>query len=76
MREVPGLARYQIIQEAIDRFRVRLQPYVNDQHRAGADGVREAIRKVVGEHANVDIEWSADLDPPPGRKFRLVECRI
>jgi hypothetical protein len=38
--------------------------------------VRLAVRAIVGEQARVEVEWATSLEPSPGHKFRLVECRV
>ena len=73
VEDVEGLVRYQIVQTDVDRFLVRAQG------RAGPKGEHQivaALRHEVGDLAAVEIRWEADLEPPSGRKFRVVECRL
>jgi phenylacetate-CoA ligase len=75
VEQVPGVDRYQIIQQAVDHFVVRAQG------PGRADGmttlrVAEAISCAVGSAVRVDMRFEDDLEPAPGRKFRVVECRV
>jgi phenylacetate-CoA ligase len=75
VEKVPGVARYQIIQNEDRCFVFRYEPKGNDgEHTAAA--ARDAIRGVVGAEAQVDVEREESLQPPPGCKFRVVESRV
>jgi phenylacetate-CoA ligase len=67
---IRGVERYQVIQEDFHTFAVRLEG------EAGSEVIRRAIRRVVGNNVKVRVDKGKSLDPPPGQKFRLVECRI
>jgi phenylacetate-CoA ligase len=73
LEQIGGLARYQIVQENIDRFLVRAQG------TRGADidrRIAAALHGLFGISTDIEVRWEADLEPPPGRKFRVVECRL
>ncbi|MDF1585485.1 phenylacetate--CoA ligase family protein [Marinimicrococcus flavescens] len=72
IEDTPGLERYQIIQRSAEGFLVRAQGAGPSADAA----IQAGLRAVLGERARIDVEWCADLEPPPGRKFRVVECRI
>ncbi len=76
LEKVAGLNRYQIIQEALDRFTVRFEGPVAGQAERAA--VRNAITGVVGDDVTVTVKHQECLDPPPGprQKFKVVECRL
>jgi phenylacetate-coenzyme A ligase PaaK-like adenylate-forming protein len=67
--------RFQLIQEALDMVTVRLQGA-----RAGTatveQHVHQLLRPIVGAGVAIQVEAVTSLEPPPGRKFRAVECRI
>jgi phenylacetate-CoA ligase len=72
---LPGLRRYQIVQEAVDAYVVRVEP-ARDAPESLPASLKQAIRAVVGDEVEVQVETVASLDPPPGQKFRVVECRL
>lgn len=72
---LPGMRRFQIVQSDIDRFLVRAQ-IAQDAPADTAERIVAAVRAIVGEAAAVAVEFAAQIDPPPGRKFRVVESRI
>lgn len=72
---IPGIERYQIVQEEIGRFLVRVQGSgAGDPATAAA--IRAALQAEVGVDSRVDLCWEVDLGPPAGCKFRVVECKI
>lgn len=75
IERVPGLERYQVIQEDFGRFTIRFEG-----EDAGVDNVvaaaRHAIANLCGEELEIRAVREANLDPPPGKKFRVVECRL
>jgi phenylacetate-CoA ligase len=71
----PGLARYQIVQEAVDRFTVRAQA-LNGVPADTASRIVEAVRAAVERPVAVEVVWERDLEPPPGQKFRVVLSRV
>jgi phenylacetate-CoA ligase len=73
LQELP-VRRYQLVQQDLNRFRLRLSPARPDD--ALADQARTMIRHIAGADAEVDVAWEDDLDPPPAIKFRAVESRI
>jgi phenylacetate-CoA ligase len=75
IERAPDLVRYQIVQEAIDRFTVRAEGQPSD--RSLTEGfIAQAIRDAVTAPVKVDVQWLDQLDPPPGRKFRVVESHV
>jgi hypothetical protein len=68
---IPHLVRYQIIQEALDRFTVRAESEAPDASLTEERIVR-AIRSAVAVPVDVKVCWTRELDPPPGCKFRVV----
>jgi phenylacetate-CoA ligase len=67
--------RFQVLQDAIDTVRVRLQG-ARAETTALADQVRRLLQPILGGGVTICVEVVTTLDPPPGRKFRSVECRI
>lgn len=75
VEELTGLERYQVTQEALERYTFRVQGRVDDRDRTGRQIV-EAVHGVVGDGAAVDVIWESRVEPPVGRKFRVVESRV
>jgi phenylacetate-CoA ligase len=73
MENVPGIRRFQVIQEEPAAMTVRVQ---GDQDAAIVDGVRAALRPLMGPIARLQVAFAPSLDPPLGQKFRLIECRL
>lgn len=76
LEKVAGLDRYQIIQEALDRFTVRFEGPVASEAEQAA--VRNAITSVLGDEVTVMVKHQDNLDLPrgPREKFKVVECRL
>lgn len=72
---LPGMRRFQVVQSGIDQFVVRAQ-VAPDAPPDIAERIVTAVRGIVGEPAAVTVEFAAQIDPPPGRKFRAVESRV
>jgi phenylacetate-CoA ligase len=67
--------RFQVVQEAVDSVTIRLQGGRADTAAVG-DQVRQLLRPILGAGVTICVEAVTTLEPPPGRKFRSVECRI
>ena len=75
LEHIPGLERYQVLQEELDRFTVRHEgPEEGFSERERS--VRQALEQVLGGGCRVRLERRPNLDPPAGRKFRVVESRF
>ncbi len=75
IEQVPGISRYQVLQDDIDRFVVRAQSDYGD-HTETSARLTAIIADLAGPNATVEIRYEDDLDPPAGRKFRVVESRL
>lgn len=73
LEQVRGVSRFQVVQHRPDAVEVRLQgPSV----AAVAEGARRALGSLLGPGLQVEVRFAPDLDPPPGRKFRLVQSLV
>ncbi|MGK7866340.1 phenylacetate--CoA ligase family protein [Falsiroseomonas sp. E2-1-a20] len=70
-----GIDRFQVIQEAPDAVTVRLQGPRADT-AAVAREVEALLRPILGHGMAIRVVRAPSLDPPPGHKFRAVECRL
>jgi phenylacetate-CoA ligase len=75
-KKLPGIKRYQVIQQDYDVFTVRLIVAQGAGEQGTAEAVQRAIRSIVGHNAQVHSQIESSLDPPPGEKFRVVKCRL
>jgi phenylacetate-coenzyme A ligase PaaK-like adenylate-forming protein len=65
----------QIVQEALDRIRVRVVPGPEWTERHAAT-VQSRLRERVGSGMHVTVEPVAGIPRGPGNKFRAVICRV
>jgi phenylacetate-CoA ligase len=75
LAQVQSILRFQVLQEDLRAFRVRLEEHpglAQDIDRQ----VTAAVRSVIGQTVEVTIERVPTLEPPRGRKFRIVENRV
>ncbi len=74
--QIPGVRRYQVIQEDFGLFTVRLEEGESAGGGGTVQAAQQAIRSIVGRDARVRVQIERNLDPPPGQKFCVVECRL
>ena len=75
LEQLAGIARYRVVQETLTRFRVEIEP----EGAAGAPleaQARRALLEVLGSGVELAVAFRDNLDPPPGRKFKVVECKL
>ncbi len=76
MEEVLGLNQYQIIQEALDRFKIKLKVGGGVDRREMSHTIQTLMRSLAGSDIHVAVEYiKADLFDPV-KKFRVVSSRI
>jgi phenylacetate-CoA ligase len=73
----PVLRSYQIVQEAIDRVIVKLQPIPGVQVPAGKlDAARRGMARDLGEGVMLRIDFVDEIPPEPNGKFRPYRCDV
>ena len=75
LEAIPGIRRYQLIQNDLERFVLRIEAGPAAPPGLAAAG-RSAVCALVGPGAEVAVALETDLEPPPGRKFRVVQSRL
>ncbi|MCB1885125.1 MAG: phenylacetate--CoA ligase family protein [Geminicoccaceae bacterium] len=71
---LPGLDRYRVVQTGERDFKVQFEE--KSGRAPPAEGaVRGALGPLLGDDATISLCGEPTLEPPPGRKFRLVECQ-
>ena len=75
VKRVAGLRRFQVVQEDRDSFTLRFESSDADAATTGT-AAGEALQAELGPQARLTVRREASLDPPPGRKYRVVESRM
>lgn len=75
LEKIAGLGRYQIIQNDIDLFTVRIENINSDQTTMKLS-IHNTLTPVLGSNAQLTIKFEDSIMPPPGKKFRVIENRI
>ena len=75
IREIPGVRRFQIVQDRPGLLTARVE---SDGPLRAEIGTRVAqdLAEVLGPGMRIVTEAVASLEPPPGIKFRLIESRL
>jgi phenylacetate-CoA ligase len=73
VENVPGMRRFQVIQDEPAFMTVRVQ---GDQDSDVAAAVQAALRPLMGPIVSIKVAFAPSLDPPLGQKFKLIECRL
>ncbi len=75
LKDVPGVRRFQVVQETLDRFTLKIVPGAE----FGADQeayVRREVAKVLGSDASLDLERVDDIPLTASGKFRVTVSRL
>jgi phenylacetate-CoA ligase len=75
LESICGLRRYQVVQIGIGRFTIRYES-ADTVAAEVAETAKTALHGVLGHEALIDVRRERCLEPAPGRKFKVVECRI
>ncbi len=75
MEDVTGIARYRVVQEALARFLVEVEPEATATADLASE-VRRALSALLGSGAEIRVAFRESLEPPVGRKFKVVENRL
>lgn len=73
--EIPGVRRFQIVQEGTDLLTVKVES-ARPLSTEVVGRLEHDLTKVLGSGMRISTEAIASLEPPPGVKFRLVEARL
>jgi phenylacetate-CoA ligase len=71
LEPIPGLSRYQVVQNQLDSILLRYEGT-----SAAQRGAQQALTGLVGSGVRIEIRREDSIHPVPGRKFRVVESRI
>ena len=76
IREIPGLRRFQIVQERPELLTARVESDGPLDAEVETRRGRQELAEVLGPDMRIVTEAVATLEPPPGVKFRLIESRL
>lgn len=75
LKDVPGVRRFQVVQDSLERFTLKVVP----GPEFGADQeayVRRELAKVLGSDANLDLQRVDDIPLTASGKFRVTVSRL
>jgi len=75
LRELPGVARFKIIQESLEHTRVLLVTGTGFEKRS-LETIRTGFRRRLGESVRIDIEQVEEIPGESSGKFRYVVSRV
>jgi len=75
LKDVPGVRRFQVVQETLDRFTLKVVPGP-EFGAAQEDYVRREVGKVLGEDAGLELERVDDIPLTASGKFRVTVSRL
>ncbi len=75
LKDVAGIARFQVVQKQIDRLEIRLvqQPGFDE---SALDYIRKETAKVVGSSLHLHFEFVQDIAVEANGKFRVTRCEL
>ena len=75
LEKLPGVMRYQVVQDDYERFIVKVvtTPKANESLNTR---IVETMQSVLGEEIQVPVARADSLEPPLGKKFRVIESRL
>ena len=76
IRDIPGVAEFKIIQEAVDEIRVLLKIHETLFPEKGKNQIIEGFKKRMGQTVNVDIEMVDEIEKDASGKYRYVVSKV
>jgi phenylacetate-CoA ligase len=75
VRDLPGIAKFKIVQESTDRTRVMLVAGPDYDPRT-AQRIRAGMAERLGAGVSIDVEMVADIEAETSGKFRYVTSKV
>lgn len=75
LREIPGIKQFKIIQEALDRLRVKIVPATGWQEQ-NATAIISGLKQRLGQQTVIQIEYSKTIPQDPSGKYRYVVSQV
>jgi phenylacetate-CoA ligase len=76
MRDIPGVAEFKIIQEAVDDVKVLLKIHKTLFPEEGKREIIEGFKKRMGQEVNVNIEMVDEIEKDASGKYRYVVSKV
>jgi phenylacetate-CoA ligase len=76
LESIPDLARFQVLQEQTGALLVRYESGAEAAAMHVPDAIRNALGRLVGDDTRIEVRREGSINPPAGRKFRVVESRM
>jgi phenylacetate-CoA ligase len=76
IRDIPGVADFKIIQEAVDEIKVLLKIHETLFPEEGKSQIVEGFKKRMGQMVNVDIEMVDEIKKDASGKYRYVASKV
>lgn len=75
VRDLPGIAKFKIVQETVDHTRVLLVADA-DFDRSNAERIRTAMAQRLGQGVRIDVEFVDDIPAEASGKYRYVISKV
>jgi phenylacetate-CoA ligase len=75
VRDLPGVAKFKIVQESVDHTRV-LVVADPDFDRGNAERIRTAMAQRLGQGVQIDVEFVDDIPAEASGKYRYVVSKV
>jgi phenylacetate-CoA ligase len=75
VRDLPGIAKFKIVQESIDHTKVTLVVDA-DFETANTKRIKSAMEQRLGSGVRIDVEFVDDIPPEASGKYRYVTSRV
>jgi len=76
IRDIPGVAEFKIIQEAVDDVRVLLKVHETLFPDKGKSQIIEGFKRRMGQGVNVNIEMVDEIEKDASGKYRYVVSKV
>ena len=76
IRDIPGVAEFKIIQEAVDHIKVLLKIHETLFPEKGENQIIEGFKKRMGREVNVNIEMVDGIEKDASGKYRYVISKV
>jgi phenylacetate-CoA ligase len=76
IRDIPGVARFKIIQEAVDHVKVLLKVHKALFPENGKNQITEGLKKRMGQEVDVRIEMVDEIENDASGKYRYVVSKV
>jgi phenylacetate-CoA ligase len=76
IEKVPGILQFQLVQTDLNRVQLKLIAKNTKTNNMDTALIRRTLRSILGDDMHISVDLQKSLDPQPGEKFRVVECRV